>query len=212
MYSSYKYLAAVWKQIQDRADISSILREVIGQHVLRDLSQEDDDHTTQTVVWIKTIYDIQRCYLCGANSSEIQTQIASCLLPFDLLLSSLLYLISVKVKHFPSQTALLTKEFMRPRLILAQTVLSGLRLFSLGETCLSTRQRQRLQVALNEAWKDDSLRGAEACIIQDVFAAMMDVLSEAHHIDAYGVERESAMLPKYVSGLVSLRIIWDLHD
>lgn len=204
MYSSYKDLAAVWKQLQDHTDISSILREVIGQHVLRDVSQEDDTFTTQTIVWIKAIYDLQRCYLYGADQSDIQSLIAPSLLPFDLLFSSILYLINVKVYHFPSQTALLTKEFTRPRLILAQAVLSGLRLLTLHKSHLLAQQRQRLQTALNEAWKDDSLQGAEGCMVQDVFAAIVDVMRDAHHVDAYRVERESASLPIYASGLVSL--------
>lgn len=204
MYS-YKYLAAVWKQLQDRTDITSVLREVIGQHVLCDLGQEDDAHTTQTIVWIKAIYDLQRCYLCGADPSDIQSQIAPSLLPFELLYSSILYLIEVKVKHFPSQTALLTKVFTRPRLILAQAVLSGLRLLTLHKSHITAQQRQRLRLAFNEAWKDDVLQGAEGCMVQNVFAAIMDLMTEIHHVDAYRAERESASLPIYASGLVSLQ-------
>jgi hypothetical protein len=107
----HKNLAAVWIHLQDRIAISSILREVIGQHALHDVF-EADELQTETILWVKTIYDLQRCYLCGVTTglSDILSLSSSHLLPPDLLLSSILYLISIKGKSFSSQTTLLTNK------------------------------------------------------------------------------------------------------
>jgi hypothetical protein len=209
----HKNLAAVWIHLQDRIAISSILREVIGQHALHDVF-EADELQTETILWVKTIYDLQRCYLCGVTTglSDILSLSSSHLLPPDLLLSSILYLISIKGKSFSSQTTLLTNTFMRPRLILAQTILSGLRLLLLYKDHLSPNQRRCLQAALNEAWRHDQLQGTERCIVQDVYVAMLDVMGEPDHRDAYQLERENARLPTYASGLVSLFSLHQEHN
>jgi hypothetical protein len=206
--SLHNDLASVWEHILHRNDIPVVLREIIGQHALQSASQEDQTHTDkgvhETVIWIRVIYDLQRCYLSGytIGTSDIPPQIVFCLLPTDPLLSSLLYLVSIKSRAFSSQTTLMTKEYVRQRLILAQTILSGLRLLLCHKYSLNGKQKSRLQSAINGAWKDDSLRGAECCIVQLVFAAMMDVMTEPDHVDAYRLERESARLPMFLTGLV----------
>ena len=208
MSSHHRNLAAVWDHLQGRNDISGTLREVIGQHALQHTFRGDEAQTSgenyETIIWIKIIYDLQRCYLSGitTGTTEIPSQILPCLLPHELLFSSILYLINTKVRTFPSQTTLMTKEFTRPRLILVQTILSGLRLLLLHKDHVSLHQKRSLQAAINEAWRDDHLRGVECCMVQQVFAAMLDVMNESDHVDAYRVERENARLPTYTSGLV----------
>lgn len=208
--SLHNDLASVWEHLLHRNDLPVVLREIIGQHALQSASQEDQTHPDkgvhETVIWIRVIYDLQRCYLSGytIGTSEIPPQIVSCLLPTDLLLSSILYLISIKTSTFPSQTTLMTKEFVRRRLILARTILSGLRLSLSHKYSLNSKQKGRLQSAINGAWKDDNLRGAECCIVQLVFAAMMDVMTDLEHVDAYRVERENARLPIFSTGLVGI--------
>ncbi|KAH8716965.1 hypothetical protein GQ44DRAFT_712987 [Phaeosphaeriaceae sp. PMI808] len=204
-------LFKVWELLQGRNDLPATLHEIIGQHALRCAFQDEfqsNNESYRAVGWIKIIFDLQRCYLSGitSGSSEIPPHISSCLVPPGLLFSSVLYLISTKTSMFPSQTTLMTKEFTQPRLVLAQTILSGLRLLLLHKKYLSLQMRRRLQVALEDAWKDDHLRGVEGCIVQRVFGAMLDAMNELNHVDAYRVEREHANLPKYASGLYPLHI------
>ncbi|KAF1918188.1 hypothetical protein BDU57DRAFT_547277 [Ampelomyces quisqualis] len=210
--SLHNDLASVWGHLLLRNHVPVVLREIIGQHALQSASQENGTHTDkcfhEIVIWIRLIYDLQRCYLTGytIGTSEIPPQIASCLLPVDLLFSSILYLIGIKTRTFPSQTTLMTKEFVRRRLILAQTVLSGLRLMLCHKSFLNGNEKRRLQSTIDGAWKDDNLGGAECCIVQLVFAAMIDILNEVDHLDAYHVERENARLPMILTGLYPLDV------
>jgi hypothetical protein len=216
MSLQHRQLADVWTTLQGRHDIAAILREIIGQHSI-DSALGDDDSTTatssiQTIIWIKTIFDLQRCYLSGiANGvAECPPYVLSCLLPPDLLLSSILYLVNVKTRLFSSQTTLITKEFTRPRQILAQTVLSGLRLLLLRKESVAAHDKRRLQKAINTAWQHDRLHGVERFIVSDLFAQILDTITAG----AQGVTRDSAdnpyitewknaRLPTFGAGLVS---------
>ncbi|KAF2826414.1 hypothetical protein CC86DRAFT_467125 [Ophiobolus disseminans] len=212
MYSQHKHLAAAWEHLQGHHDVSAILREIIGHHALQGVFQDDDSDLSndsfEALIWIKILYDLQRCYLGGTSTgaSHISSEATKWLLPPDLLFSSIIYLINVKVRVFSSETTLMTKEFTRPRLILAQTVLSGLRLLLLQQDQISAHQRRSLRIALNEAWRNDDLQGVECCIIKQVFAAALDVINDPHHVDAYRTERENARLPTYTSSLYPLDI------
>ncbi|KAF2180176.1 hypothetical protein K469DRAFT_639939 [Zopfia rhizophila CBS 207.26] len=210
--SLHKSLADVWQHLQGRHDVSNILREIIGQHAVDSTLQDDASQSTEesirTVIWIKTIFDLQRCYLSGnaTGISDCPPYVLSCLLPSELLFSSILYLVNVKSRLFPSQTTLMTREFTRPRHILAQTLLSGLRLLLLKKDSVAAHDKRRLQAAINTAWQHNRLHGVERFIVSDVFAAILDSLNEPSRDNSYMQEWANARLPTYAAGLYPLDI------
>ncbi|KAF1997213.1 hypothetical protein P154DRAFT_296300 [Amniculicola lignicola CBS 123094] len=213
MSFQHKNLAEVWQQLQGRHDIANILREIIGQHSVDSTSQEDGSRNTEdsirTIIWIKAIFDLQRCYLSGSTTSvaECPPYVLSCLLPSELLFSSVIYLVHVKQRLFSSQTTLLTREFTRPRHILSQTLLSGLRLLLLRKEKLAPHNERRLQTAINSAWQHDRLHGIERFVVSDLFAGCLDSLNETTRDDPYATERSNARLPTYAEGLYPLSLM-----
>ncbi|KAF2274287.1 uncharacterized protein EI97DRAFT_435373 [Westerdykella ornata] len=212
-------LAQVWISLQGRHDIAGILREIIGQQsidsALNDNDAADSESSIEAVIWIKTIFDLQRCYLSGiANgAAECPPYVFSYLLPPELLLSSILYLVNLKTRLFPSQTTLITKEFTRPRQILAQTILSGLRLLLLKKEHVAPHGKRRLQKSINSAWQNDRLHGVERFIVSDLFAQILDSLATGAQDPAHTVpenpyinEWRNARLPTFAAGLYPLDI------
>jgi hypothetical protein len=208
--SQHSNLATGWEHLLGRNDLPKVLCEIIGQHALQCTLLEREPQPNykahDSIIWIKIIFDLQRCYMIGhtTSASDIPSQSSKCLLPPDLLLSSTLYLISVKSRITSSETTLVTQELVHRRLILAQAILSGLRLLLWHKECLSLHDKWRLQKAITDAWKDDNMRDIECCIVQQIFPAMMDVMKDSNHVEAYRIERENARLPTYDSGLVSV--------
>jgi hypothetical protein len=204
----HRSLAQVWQHLEGRHDVANIVREIIGQHSVESTLQEDVSKSTEesvrTIIWLKTIFDLQRCYLSGiaAGVAECPPYVASNLLPSELLFSTILYLINVKTRLFSSQTTLMTREFTRPRHILAQTILSGLRLLLLRKDSLAANNKRRLQNAINSAWRDDRLHGVERFIVSDLFAEILNSLSETPSENPYRREWTNANLPTYAAGLV----------
>jgi hypothetical protein len=65
---SHRMVAAIWERLQARVDTSNILQEIIGQHTLELLHHSDYSapvitSALQPIIWIKTIFDLQRAYL-----------------------------------------------------------------------------------------------------------------------------------------------------
>ncbi|KAF2744534.1 hypothetical protein M011DRAFT_528351 [Sporormia fimetaria CBS 119925] len=210
-------LSEAWTHLQGRHDIAGILREIIGQHSIDSAFSDDDNidsaSSIQAVIWIKTIFDLQRCYLSGVSNgvADLPPYVVSYLLPLELLLSSILYLVHVKTRLFPSGTTLITKEFTRPRQILAQTILSGLRLLLLRKEGVAAQDKRRLQKVINQAWQNDRLQAVERFIVSDLFAQILDsiIVQEAarDRVDsAYLNEWRQARLPTFGSGLYPLDI------
>lgn len=211
MSTRHRLLADVWQHLQGRTDIPSILREIIGSFefaLLEDESRRTDE-SIRTVIWIKTIFDLQRCYLSGNATGvhDCPPYVLSYLLPSELLFSTVIYLINVKTRLFPSQTTLLTREFTRPRHILVQTLLSGLRLLLLRKEKLTLQEARRLQNAVNTSWKEDRLHGVERFVVSDLFAAVLDSVNETACDNPYSAEFSNARLPSYAAGLVSLSFL-----
>ena len=209
MFSHHSNLAQVWEHLQGRHDIASLVREIIGQHSIDTSLLERDNRTIQekfrAIGWIKTIFDSQRCYLTGLSTgvAACPPYILSCLLSPPLLLSTLMYLIHVKTDLFSSRTTLITRDLTRPRLVLAQTILSGFRLLLLHKEPLATNDLRRLQEAISQAWRDDRLFGAERFIVSDLFAEALNALEDPTRANPYQRERANAKLPMYAMGLVS---------
>lgn len=97
----------------------------------------------------------------------------------------------------------MTREFTRPRHVLAQTILSGLRLLLLRKETLETDKVRRLHAAINQAWTDDRLFGAERFIVSELFAEILNALTEPSRENPYQREWTNAKLPTYAAGLVS---------
>lgn len=209
MFSQHLNLAQVWDHLQGRHDVASLVREIIGQHSLDTSLQERDPHTIQersrAIGWIKIIFDSQRCYLNGLSTgvASCPPYVLPCLLSPALVLSTVMYLIHVKTELFSSRTTLMTRDFTRPRYILAQTILSGFRLLLLHKEPLATHDLRRLQEAITQAWRDDRLFGAERFIVSDLFAEILNALKEPMRENPYQRERANAKLPTYAAGLVS---------
>ncbi|KAF1965866.1 hypothetical protein BU23DRAFT_574517 [Bimuria novae-zelandiae CBS 107.79] len=212
MSAQHQNLAQVWEHLQGRHDVANLVREIIGQHSIDSSLQENEfrsiEESVRTIGWIKIIFDSQRCYLSGIATgvAECPPYVLSCLLPPDLLLSTILYLINVKTRLFSSQTTLMTREFTRPRHILAQTILSGLRLLLLRKDGLETNDIRRLQNAINQAWRDDRLLGVERFIVAELFAEILNALNEPSRENPYQREWTNAKLPTYAAGLYPLDI------
>ncbi|CAI6330036.1 unnamed protein product [Periconia digitata] len=210
MSSQHRILAEVWQHLEGRNDIANIVREIIGQHSLDSALQHDSsthaEETIRTIIWLKTIFDLQRCYLSGIASgvAECPPFVSSCLLPHELLFSSILYLINVKTRFFSSQTTLMTKEFTRPRHILTQTILSGLRLLLLRKQDVDPHDKRRLQNAINSAWKDDRLFGVERFVVSEIYAEVLNSLGDTSRQNPYHREWVNANLPTYAAGLYPL--------
>ncbi|ORY17956.1 hypothetical protein BCR34DRAFT_583230 [Clohesyomyces aquaticus] len=210
MSTHHKNLAEVWQHLQGRHDLAIILREVIGQHsietTLQDNEAQNSEESIRAIIWIKAVFDLQRAYLSGNCSgiADCPPYVLSCLLPPELLFSTILYLVNVKTRSFPSQTTLLTKEFTRPRYILAQTVLSGLRLLLLRKEEIAAHDKKRLRVAINAAWQNDRLHGVDRFVVSELFAGILD--SEMSRENAYIQEWDNARLPNYAAGLYPLEI------
>jgi hypothetical protein len=213
MSLQHRNLADVWTTLQGRNDISNILREIIGQHAVDSTLLEDDsrraEEAIRTVIWIKTIYDLQRALLTGVSTGleALPPHVLSGLLPSELLLSSILYLIHVKTTSFPTETTLMTREFTRPRHILAQAVLSGLRLLLLRKENIAAHDKRRLQSAINQAWQHDRLQGVERFIVSDLYAGVIDQLNnDLSRGSPYHREWTAARLPAFAAGLYPLDI------
>lgn len=208
MSSQHRNTAAVWEHLAGRTDIADTLREVTGHHALQSTLHEGEhrytDEASQSIVWIKTIFDLQRCYLSGISSStsECPPNLTSCLLPPELLFSSILYLLNVKIRFYPSQTTPIPGDLTLQRLVLAQTVLSGLRLLLSRREAISSLQVKRLQSAIDTAWEGDNVDGVEHFIAKELFAAILELLDDSNHVDSHQTERAKARLPTYATNLV----------
>ncbi|KAH7073549.1 hypothetical protein BKA63DRAFT_603910 [Paraphoma chrysanthemicola] len=211
MFSQHRKLAVVWDTLQ-RNNACTALREVIGQHALRNTLTENDEIGTgagndQAIAWIKTIFDLQRCYLIGATDAlHLFTPIKPCLIPPELLYSSILYLIRTGRRSRNIGAHSETKHLAHSELVWALTILSGLRLLLLYKDSISRQNVSCLQKALGEAWTGKEARVLEDYIIQHICSNILGLIKDQDHADAYTVERGNAQLPTYASGIYPLDI------
>ena len=210
MFLQHRNHAALWENLAGQSNISDTLREITGQHALQSAIQGHEqwhaNGSIQHIIWIKTILDLQRCYLSGISQgvSECPPNVSACLLPLDLLFSSILYLLDVKARSFSYSNTISKGDMPLANLIVAQTIVSGLRLLLLRKEALSQRQRQQLQSAIHVSWRDEDVQGAERFITQEILVAMLDSLNDPNHVDPYQTERAKAQIPSYATGLVRL--------
>ncbi|OCL02328.1 hypothetical protein AOQ84DRAFT_304929 [Glonium stellatum] len=212
----YKWIL-VFERLHGRHDIADILRDIIAQHAL-DSSlrlQEDSANNTESVcviVWIKVIFDLQRTYLQAcAGIDECPPYLLPCLLPSELVFSTIMYLIHVKSRLFPNQTNIITREFAKQRYFIAQTLLSGLRLLLLRNEGLDLQKKGLLQSTISAAWQHGRFYEAEQFVVSEVFSEVLDLI---HTIECPNerlrpsepAERSKAGLRTFSAGLYPLDI------
>jgi hypothetical protein len=155
---SHQIVAAVWEQL-GRHDIANIVREILGQHAVDLALQWHDglisnmEELMHAVCWLKAIFDLQRTYLQGQTGVDgCHPYLVRFLLPADLVFSTIMYLVQVKLRLFPSATATIL-EYSKYRYFLAKTLLSGVRVLLLRNEPLSAEKKYNLERAIRAAWQ-----------------------------------------------------------
>lgn len=210
---SHQLVAAVWDLLEGRHDVANILREVVGQHVtdLAMLQLQEDliahiEPLMRIVAWIKTIFDLQRSYLqATTGADELHPYLAACLIPSDLVFSTLMYLIQVKSRLFPSGTMTI-REFSKHRYFIAQTLLSGLRLLLLRNECLSAEKKHNMERAINSVWQHPRLSPVEQFVVSELIPEAIDALRSSEPPGSHyaSPDQHSSSIPTFTAGLVSL--------
>ncbi|KAL4926912.1 uncharacterized protein BDV17DRAFT_138167 [Aspergillus undulatus] len=171
---SHPLVAAVWEQLY-RRDLKNILHEIIGEHAAslavfagHGGRAPDMESLTQSVLWIQTLFNVQRTYLQGlANSRDCHPYFAPYLISSDTIYSTLMYLTKVKTDLFPCSkpTAI---EFLRYRQLMGHTLLVGIRLLLLRGEAMNSEAKFRLERAMRSAWEHPDLSMAESFLINDL--------------------------------------------
>ncbi|KAK1142690.1 hypothetical protein N8T08_007495 [Aspergillus melleus] len=172
---SHPLVAAVWEQL-GRRDLASILREIIGEHAAAIAVSQIQDGTqaskveslTRSVFWIRAIFDLQRTYLQGLRSvHDGQSNFLHYLLPSDVILSAVMYLVQVKTSLFPC-TSTTAPDLVRSRHFLAHTLLAGIRLLLLRGENMSPDAKFNMERVIRSAWRDPDLSGMERYLVSDL--------------------------------------------
>ncbi|THC96500.1 hypothetical protein EYZ11_003999 [Aspergillus tanneri] len=172
---SHPLVAAVWEQL-GRRDLANLLREIIGEHAADiAVSQIQDgaqpaktEALTQSVFWIRAIFDLQRTYLQGLRSIHGgHSSFLHYLLPSEVVLSAVMYLVQVKTSLFPCTTPT-APEVVRYRHFLVHTLLAGIRLLLLRGENLSPDVKFNMERVIRSAWQDPDLSSVERYLVSDL--------------------------------------------
>ncbi|KAF2436818.1 hypothetical protein EJ08DRAFT_3976 [Tothia fuscella] len=202
---SHRLLASVWDGLQNRNDVVNILQEIIGQHTLELLHTKTfNAESLRPVLWIKTIFDLQRTYLQatgGAHDCPVPG-----LLPTELVFSSLMYLLHVKSKLFPPDQPA-DEGRNTQRLLLVHTLLSGTRLLLLRNEQLALEKLKRLERAMEAVWYEHKdLPEREHFIIFELLPEALDTESPTENQagDDYAATLRQFGVPPFQEGLYPL--------
>ncbi|KAL4948281.1 hypothetical protein BDW69DRAFT_176805 [Aspergillus filifer] len=171
---SHPLVAAVWEQL-GRRDLENILHEIVGEHAASlAVSAGHHDHAldmeslTQAVIWIQTIFNVQRTYLQGlANSQDCHPYFAPYLISSNIIYSTLMYLTKVKTDLFPCSKPTAT-EFLRYRQTVGHTLLIGIRLLILRGEAMNSETKFKLERAMRSAWEHPDLSMSESFLINEL--------------------------------------------
>jgi hypothetical protein len=177
---SHQDFAKVWIQLEKRADIDNILRELIGQHALETSTLGHDSERLLTsslhlAVYMKTIFDLQRLYALHPESSRLSSH----LLQAKQLLLAIIYLIKLKsglFRHSQASTADATPQCEEYRSFMAQALVSGLRALLLRKYQMSPDERNHLRQAFEESWGSDRDVALDDFLIRTLCPKMLDEL------------------------------------
>ncbi|PWY92669.1 hypothetical protein BO70DRAFT_384138 [Aspergillus heteromorphus CBS 117.55] len=204
---SHPLVAAVWEQL-GRRDLANILREIIGGHALdialfQQDAQASVEPLTRAVFWIKTIFDAQRTYLQGVGSArDCHPYFSPYLLPSETVFSALMYLLKVKVELFPCSKST-DGDLIRYRLLIAHTVLAGIRVLLLRGEPISTDQKFKLERALRAAWRNPDLSNVERFLISDLLPKAIARIgsSDLSTSQAFLLDCAKPYIPPFATGL-----------
>jgi hypothetical protein len=201
---SHEDIASTWLVLHGRQDIDHILRELIGRHVLDvSLGRSDSSHLHQAIVShvqaLKVIFDLQRTYL---QSSVPSVECTSSLLPYELLLSVVLYLLDAIAAEFSSSTGLHVGETLKS--LTAQTILSGLRALLLLRDDLPPREHMLLRSRFEEVYKHENTHSSDDLPILPLCRQVIRALGQSGQGSIYSKPAcGMASLPDFFHNLVS---------
>ena len=206
----------VFERLHSRHDIADVLRDIIAKHALdssllqlQENSASNTESSICVIVWIKVIFDLQRTYLQACTGvNECPPYLLPCLIPSELVFSTIMYLIQVKLRLFPNQTNIITREFAKQRYFIAQTLLSGLRLLLLRNEGLHPQKKSLLQSTISAAWQQERFYEAEQFVVSEVFSEVLDLIRpiecpNEHFRPLEPASWSKANLPTFSAGLVS---------
>lgn len=209
----------VFERLHGRHDIADVLRDIIAKHALdssllqlQENSASNTESSICVIVWIKVIFDLQRTYLQAcAGVNECPPYLLPCLIPSELVFSTITYLIQVKLRLFPNQTNIITREFAKQRYFIAQTLLSGLRLLLLRNEGFHPQKKSLLQSTISAAWQQGRFCEAEQFVVSEVFSEVLDLIRpiecpNEHFHPLEPTNWSKANLPTFSAGLYPLDI------
>ncbi|KAL2865848.1 uncharacterized protein BJX67DRAFT_357522 [Aspergillus lucknowensis] len=171
---SHPLVAAVWEQL-GRRDLENILHEIIGEHTAtiavcggQHGSASDMESLTRSVLWIQSLFNMQRMYLQGLETMrDCHPYFVPYLLSSEIVYSTLVYMTKVKMDLFPCAKPT-PAELLRYRYLMAHTFLVGIRLLILRGEPLSPESKFRLERAMRSAWEHPDLSNSERFLINDL--------------------------------------------
>ncbi|KAL4980618.1 hypothetical protein BDW66DRAFT_124395 [Aspergillus desertorum] len=210
---SHPLAAAVWEQL-GRRDLENILHEIIGEHaasLAASLALSaghhghslDLDSLTQTVLWIQTLFNVQRTYLQGlATSQDCHPYFAPYLVSSDIIFSTLMYLTKVKIDLFPCAKPT-ASESMRYRQLIGHTFLVGIRLLVLRGEPMNSEMKFRLERAMRSAWEHPDLSKSESFLINDLLPKAIASIgsTDLFHAQHSLLRSSKAYIPAFSSGI-----------
>ncbi|KAL4879619.1 hypothetical protein BJY04DRAFT_228980 [Aspergillus karnatakaensis] len=208
---SHSLVAAVWEQL-GRRDLDNILHEIIGEHAaslavcagnLHDGNGADMESLTQPVIWIQTLFNVQRTYLQGlASIHDCHPYYVPYLISSNIIYSTLLYLAKVKTELFPC-TKPTAQEFLRYRYVFSHTFLVGIRLLILRGDVMNSEKKFRLERAMRSAWEHPDLSKSESFLINDLLPKAIASIGSQELVLAHQslLRYSKSYLPVFASGI-----------
>ncbi|RDW86746.1 uncharacterized protein DSM5745_03388 [Aspergillus mulundensis] len=210
---SHPLVAAVFEQL-GRRDLENILHEIIGEHAAglatglalsagHHGQAPDMESLTQSVLWIQTLFNVQRTYLQGlATSQDCHPYFAPNLISSDIVNSTLMYLTKVKMDLFPCSKPT-AAELLRYRQLIGHTFLVGIRLLVLRGEPMSSDTKFRLERAMRSAWEHPDLSKSESFLINDLLPKAIASIgsTDLFHAQQALLKSSKAYVPIFSSGI-----------
>ncbi|KAL5042924.1 hypothetical protein BDW71DRAFT_133056 [Aspergillus fruticulosus] len=210
---SHPLAAAVWEQL-GRRDLENILHEIIGEHAASlaaslPLSAGHHGHApdmeslTQSVLWIQTLFNVQRTYLQGlATSQDCHPYFVPYLVSSDIIFSTLMYLAKVKIDLFPCAKPT-ASDSLRYRQLIGHTFLVGIRLLVLRGEPMNSETKFRLERAMRSAWEHPDLSKSESFLINDLLPKAIASIgsTDLFHAQQSLLRSSKAYIPVFSSGI-----------
>lgn len=207
---SHPLVAAVWEQL-DRPDLENILHEIIGEHAASLAvsagqygSVSAMESLTESVLWIQTLFNMQRTYLQGpATPQDCHPYYAPRLISSDIVFSTLMYLAKVKTDLFPCSKPT-ASEFLRYRHLIGHTFLVGIRLLILRGEAMTSETKFRLERAMRSAWEHPDLSQSESFLINDLLPKAIASIGsqDLFHAQQSLLHSSKAYIPVFSSRIV----------